>query len=90
MTSDPQKIRIALDAMGGDNAPECVVSGADIVRETHRHIDLVFFGDKSRIGPLLKRSRHLGNATIIHTDHAKITGLEYMPLERLDAKHYRW
>ena len=70
MTSDPQKIRIALDAMGGDNAPECVVSGADIVRETHRHIDLVFFGDKSRIEPLLKRSRHLGNATIIHTDDA--------------------
>ena len=70
MTSDPQKIRIALDAMGGDNAPECVVSGADIVRETHRYIDLVFFGDKSRIEPLLKRSRHLGNATIIHTDDA--------------------
>ena len=68
MTSYPQKIRIALDAMGGDNAPECVVSGADIVRETHLHIELIFFGNRSKIEPLLKLSRHLGNATIIHTD----------------------
>ena len=70
MTSDPQKIRIALDAIGGDNAPECVVNGADILRGTHRHIDMVFFGDKSKIEPLLKLTRHLGNATIMHTDDA--------------------
>ena len=70
MTSNPQKIRIALDAMGGDNAPECVVSGADIVRSSHRHIEMVFFGNKARIEPLLQRSRYLGDATIIHTDDA--------------------
>ena len=70
MTSNSQKIRIALDAMGGDNAPECVVSGADIVRASHRHIEMVFFGNKARIEPLLQRSRYLGDATIIHTDDA--------------------
>ena len=27
---------------------------------------------------------------IIHTDHANLTRFEYLPLDRIDAKHYRW
>ena len=26
----------------------------------------------------------------MHTDHANITRLEYLPLQRIDAKHFRW
>ena len=26
----------------------------------------------------------------MHTDHANLTRFEYLPLERIDAKHYRW
>ena len=41
----------------------------------------------------LKRScvKHFGRiALVIHTDHANLTRFEYLPLERIDAKHYRW
>ena len=41
----------------------------------------------------LKRAivKHFGRIPIImHTDHANLTRFEYLPLERIDAKHYRW
>ena len=41
----------------------------------------------------LKRqtTKHFGRIPIImHTDHANLTRFEYLPLERIDAKHYRW
>ena len=41
----------------------------------------------------LKRDyvKHFGRiAIVMHTDHGTITRLEYLPLDRIDAKHYRW
>ena len=60
-------MRIALDAMGGDNAPDCVISGADLSKGHYPHIDMVFFGDADRIRPLLSHTTHLRNAQIVHT-----------------------
>ena len=35
--------------------------------------------------------KHLGRIpAVIHTDHANIARLESLPLERIEAKHYRW
>ena len=48
--------RIAVDAMGGDNAPEEIVAGAALAaREGLGHMILV--GDRARIEPLLARAR---------------------------------
>lgn len=64
-----QPVTIALDAMGGDDAPRIVVRGADIARERHPDAHFLFFGDKARIEPLLKASRRLQDAVEIrHTD----------------------
>ena len=41
----------------------------------------------------LKREavKHLGRIPmVLHTDHGTITRFEYLPLERVDAKHYCW
>ena len=41
----------------------------------------------------LKREivKHFGRIPIImHTDHGSLTRLEYLPLSRVEAKHYRW
>jgi glycerol-3-phosphate acyltransferase PlsX len=46
--------RIAVDAMGGDHAPDAVVAGA--VDAFHRGHDVVLVGDPARIEPLLERS----------------------------------
>ena len=48
-----QRLIIALDAMGGDHAPDIVVAGADIARERHPEVQYLLFGDAARIEPLL-------------------------------------
>ena len=70
MSSEAQKVRLALDAMGGDNAPACVVRGADIACSEHAHLDITFYGDEARIRPLLDRSKNLTGAAVIHTPDA--------------------
>ena len=46
------KPRIAIDAMGGDHAPEEIVAGTILAAE-HGYADLVLVGDERRIRPLL-------------------------------------
>ena len=65
MTRPP---RISLDAMGGDNAPDIVVQGADKALAAHPGISLVFVGDERRVRPLLERSDYLRSADILHTE----------------------
>ena len=61
---------IALDAMGGDNAPAMVIRGADIAVE--RMPDLIFklVGDEQLLEPLIGESKYLksSNCSVIHTD----------------------
>jgi len=64
-------ITVALDAMGGDHAPEMVVAGADLARTRYPNVKYIFFGDESRIEPLLRERKALQPlATIRHTDEA--------------------
>jgi phosphate acyltransferase len=64
-------ITVALDAMGGDHAPEMVVAGADLARTRYPNVKYIFFGDQSRIEPLLGQHKALQPlATIRHTDEA--------------------
>lgn len=63
-------LTIALDAMGGDNAPACVIEGADLA--LHRYdnrVRFLFFGDSARILPLLKQYPAVEMySEIVHTD----------------------
>ena len=62
-------LTIALDAMGGDNAPGIVVKGADFARRRFPNVRFVMFGDEKRIVPLMKRRKRLQEITeITHTD----------------------
>ncbi|MEC7440866.1 MAG: phosphate acyltransferase PlsX, partial [Pseudomonadota bacterium] len=67
MSSDNNMIRLALDAMGGDNAPACVVRGADIACGVNPNLEIVFYGDEARISPLIAKASHLGRASIVHS-----------------------
>ena len=60
--------RLALDAMGGDDAPEIVIKGADVAKAKNPDLEFVFVGDSARIKPFLSRSIHLKNASVIHAD----------------------
>lgn len=48
-------LAISLDAMGGDNAPEMVIRGADIARQRFPDARFIFFGDETRIKPMIDR-----------------------------------
>lgn len=60
--------RLALDAMGGDNAPGIVIKGADVAKAKNPDLEFVFIGDSERIKPYLSRSIHLKNASVIHAE----------------------
>lgn len=64
-----RKISIALDGMGGDNAPAMVVEGARIAHERYPETSFILYGDQARLKPLLDRAGKLASVTEIqHTD----------------------
>ena len=67
----PEKVRIALDAMGGDHGPSVVVPGAEISLTRHPDTEFILFGDSAQINPLLAAQPRLKNtARVVHTDVA--------------------
>ena len=61
-----KKIKIALDAMGGDHGPAVVVPGAEMALERHPDIEFLFFGNSEQIKPLLDARPKLAAASHIH------------------------
>ena len=83
----PQKVRIALDAMGGDHGPSVVVSGAELSLTRHPDIELVVFGDRAKLEPLLAAKPRLAGATrLVHTDVS--VKMDDKPSQAL--RHGRW
>ena len=44
---------IALDAMGGDGAPDVIVSGADLARTRYPDVEYLFYGDEAVVAPMV-------------------------------------
>ena len=57
--------KIAIDAMGGDNAPQALVEGANQALRDFSDIEIVLYGDEAKIKPLLTATEHV---SIVHTD----------------------
>src|SRR5215813_6755668 len=67
----PEKVRIALDAMGGDHGAAVAIPGAELAQARHHGIEFLLFGDRSVVEPLLAGSPALkGAARLVHTDVA--------------------
>ncbi len=66
----PQKVRIALDAMGGDHGPSVVVPGAQIALDRHADSEFILFGDRAKVEPLLSSHPRLAGSRLVHTDVA--------------------
>ncbi|MHC2683415.1 glycerol-3-phosphate acyltransferase PlsX [Bradyrhizobium diazoefficiens] len=65
------KVRIALDAMGGDVGPAVVIPGAAISLQRHSATEFLLVGDRARIEPELEKHPALKAASrIVHTDVA--------------------
>ncbi len=48
------KLILAVDAMGGDNAPDCVIEGIAQFLKEFSDTDLLLFGNENRLRPMLK------------------------------------
>lgn len=67
----PQKVRIALDAMGGDFGPSVIVPGASIALSKHPDTEFLLVGDTAAIDAELVKFPALKKAArIIHADIA--------------------
>ncbi|WOH78636.1 phosphate acyltransferase PlsX [Bradyrhizobium sp. BEA-2-5] len=67
----PQKVRIALDAMGGDVGASVVVPGAAISLSRHPDSEFLLVGDRAQIEPELAKHPALKAVSkVIHTDVA--------------------
>jgi glycerol-3-phosphate acyltransferase PlsX len=65
----PQKVRIALDAMGGDVGASVVIPGAAISLTRHPHTEFLLFGDRALIETQLDKHPALKAVSrVIHTD----------------------
>jgi glycerol-3-phosphate acyltransferase PlsX len=67
----PQKVRIALDAMGGDLGASVVIPGAAIALQRHPDSEFLLFGDCAQIERQLANHPALKAASrVVHTDVA--------------------
>jgi glycerol-3-phosphate acyltransferase PlsX len=83
----PQKVRIALDAMGGDHGASVVISGAALALVRHPDTEFLLFGDERVVQPLLAARPQLAAAArLVHTDVA--VKMDEKPSQAL--RHGRW
>jgi len=81
------KVRIALDAMGGDHGPAVVVAGADLALTRHPGTEFLLFGNSALVAPLLDARPSLKAASkLVHTDIA--VRMEDKPSQAL--RYGRW
>ncbi len=61
-------LTIALDAMGGDHAPQIVIAGADMARERFPGLRFLLYGDQHKVSRCLDgRAALAARATVEHT-----------------------
>ena len=84
----PEKVRIALDAMGGDQGASVVVPGAELSLQRRPDMEFVLFGDAAVLEPLLATHRQLKAASrLVHTDIA--VKMDAKPSQALRAGRWK-
>jgi len=83
-TSDDRRIRVAVDAMGGDHAPEEVVHGALAYAAEHPGDDIILVGDTARIGAIAGKALPAANVSIVHA--SQVIEMDEHPAHALREK----
>jgi glycerol-3-phosphate acyltransferase PlsX len=65
---------LAVDAMGGDHAPEAIIGGLEIAAERQPLAQFLIFGDEARLTPLVAATRRLKTCSIIRHAPDTVTG----------------
>jgi len=82
------KVRIALDAMGGDQGASVVVPGAEVSLQRHPDMELILFGDAATVEPLLAAHPRLkAQSRLVHTEIA--VKMDAKPSQALRAGRWK-
>ena len=65
-----EKIKIAVDAMGGDGSPKKVIDGIIYNHKSNKNNFYKIFGDKNKISPLIENKINKEFYEIFHTENA--------------------
>jgi phosphate acyltransferase len=65
---------IALDAMGGDKAPEMVLRGASVALQRYPQAQFLVYGNEASIAPLVTALPRLAEHVILHHTDEVVTG----------------
>ena len=65
-----EKIKIAVDAMGGDGSPKKVIDGIIYNHQSNKNNFYKIFGDKNKISPFIENKINKEFYEIFHTDNA--------------------
>jgi len=76
--------KIAVDAMGGDNAPVEVVKGAVLAMKEDKELDVILIGDEKQIREQLEKEEFKVELSIIHTD--EWISMDNSPKKALEEK----
>ncbi len=64
-------IRLAIDAMGGDGAPDIIIEGVALAQKKYPKVFFLLFGDEKRIAPLIAKYKlDATRISLIHTSEA--------------------
>src|SRR5436190_6732564 len=77
-------MRIALDAMGGDNAPNPIVGGAVQAVMADPELHVVLVGDRERVEPLLPAGPERERLEVYHC--TQVVGMDEKPVVALRTK----
>jgi glycerol-3-phosphate acyltransferase PlsX len=69
-----RRFSLAVDAMGGDNAPEVVLDGLDLAAERHPQAQFMLVGDEAKLTPLLARRPRVAKTCAIRHASDVISG----------------
>lgn len=69
-----QSRKLAVDAMGGDHAPDAIIAGLNLAAERHPQAIFLIFGDEARLKPLLAASKRLAGRYELRPCTETITG----------------
>lgn len=78
-------MRIALDAMGGDNAPQPNVDGAIAALSHNPDLEVILVGEQQQIDTLVSESGYSGERLTLHESEGFV-GMEEKPTEALRKK----
>jgi glycerol-3-phosphate acyltransferase PlsX len=80
-----QSVTVAVDAMGGDHAPDEIVQGVAALSLEAPHVQTVLVGDAAAIATQLTRVRHDPERIAVHHAPARVL-MDESPCDALDAK----